>query len=97
MVAAGTGTFYGQAMTAGSIYTIAGGGPGGLGDGGPGTEAGLPIPQDLAVQGDGSLIIADLRRRQGADDRGLADGGAGQRSWPAPAYVSPGATAGAAW
>ena len=30
VVAAATGTFYGQAMTAGDISTIAGAGPGGL-------------------------------------------------------------------
>ena len=36
LVAASTGTFYGQAMTAGDIYTIAGNGTGGYsGDGGP--------------------------------------------------------------
>jgi hypothetical protein len=37
VLAATTGTFYGQAMTAGDLYTVAGGGAGGLGDGGPAT------------------------------------------------------------
>ena len=37
-----TGTFYGQAMTAGDIYTVAGNGTGGFsGDGGPATTAEL--------------------------------------------------------
>jgi hypothetical protein len=47
-------------MTAGDIYTIAGGGAGGLGDGGPATSAELSDPLGLAVRGDGSLVIADL-------------------------------------
>ena len=39
-VAASTGTFYGQAMTSGDIYTIAGNGTQGYaGDGGPATSA----------------------------------------------------------
>src|SRR5262249_37266809 len=42
VVAASTGTFYGQHMKAGDIYTIAGEGPPGFaGDGGPATKAWL--------------------------------------------------------
>lgn len=42
VVAVRTGTFYGQAMTAGDIYTVAGTGSSGpLGDGGPATAAQL--------------------------------------------------------
>ena len=59
MVAETTGTFYGQAMTAGDIYTVAGGGTGGLGDGGPATSAGLTGPWDVALDGPGNLVIAD--------------------------------------
>ena len=42
VAAASTGTFYGQAMTAGHIYTVAGNGKKGFaGDGGPATSAEL--------------------------------------------------------
>ena len=59
VVAASTGTFYGQPMTAGDIYTVAGGGTGGLGDGGPATSAQLGSVQSVAVDGAGNLVIAD--------------------------------------
>ena len=59
VVAAKTGTFYGQAMTAGDIYTVAGGGTSGLGDGGPATQADLRGPVDAVVDGAGNLVIAD--------------------------------------
>jgi len=60
VVAASTGTFYGQAMTAGHIYTVAGNGkPGFSGDGGPATRAKLDDPSGVAVDGAGNLVIAD--------------------------------------
>jgi trimeric autotransporter adhesin len=60
VVAASTGTFYGQAMTAGDIYTVAGTGTYGYsGDGGPATSAKLGYPQGVAVDGAGNLVIAD--------------------------------------
>jgi len=60
LVAAKTGTFYGQAMKAGDIYTIAGNGtPGFFGDGGPATSANLDIPSGVAVDGAGNVLIAD--------------------------------------
>jgi hypothetical protein len=59
VVAARTGTFYGQPMTAGDIYTVAGGGTGGLGDGGPATAATLNEPGGTALDGAGNLVIAD--------------------------------------
>ena len=57
VVAGGTGTFYGQAMTAGHIYTVAGGGTGG--DGGPATQASLDFPFGVALDRAGNLVIAD--------------------------------------
>jgi sugar lactone lactonase YvrE len=58
VVAASTGTFYGQAMTAGHIYTVAGGGSS-LGDGGTATSAELDAPDGVAVDGAGNLAICD--------------------------------------
>jgi hypothetical protein len=60
VVAAATGTFYGQAMTAGDIYTVAGDGAGGFaGDGGPAVKAELNYPHGVAVDSAGNLVIAD--------------------------------------
>jgi hypothetical protein len=52
------GTFYGQAMTAGDVYIVAGGGAT-LGDGGPATRALLSSPSAVAVSPTGSLLISD--------------------------------------
>jgi trimeric autotransporter adhesin len=60
VVAASTGTFYGRAMTAGDIYTVAGGGAH-LGDGGPATSARLLEPGNVSVDGAGNVLIADSR------------------------------------
>jgi hypothetical protein len=60
VVAASTGTFYGQAMTAGDIYTVAGNGTFGFsGDGGPATATELGSPAQTVVDGAGNLVIAD--------------------------------------
>jgi sugar lactone lactonase YvrE len=60
VVAAGTGEFYGQPMTAGDIYTVAGNGTMGFaGDGGPATAAALGIPEGVSVDPSGNLLIAD--------------------------------------
>jgi hypothetical protein len=60
VVADKTGTFYGQAMTAGDIYTVAGNGrPGFSGDGGPATRAEFHSPENVVVNAAGDLVIAD--------------------------------------
>jgi hypothetical protein len=66
LVAASTGTFYGQKMTAGDIYTIAGDGTygfSGKGNGGPALDAELAAPSAVAVDRSGNVVFAD----QGAD------------------------------
>jgi len=60
VVAESTTTFYGQAMTAGDIYTIAGTGTRGFsGDGGPGTGAEIAQAADVAPDGAGDVLICD--------------------------------------
>jgi hypothetical protein len=60
VAAASTGTFYGQPMTAGDIYTVAGTGqPGSIGDGGPATAARLDLPRTVMFDGAGNMVIAD--------------------------------------
>jgi hypothetical protein len=62
VVATSSGTFYGQAMTAGDIYSIAGGGTAGLGDGGPALAAELDGPEELAVAASGDVYVGDFYR-----------------------------------
>jgi len=60
VVAAGSGTFYGAAMTVGHIYRVAGSGaPSFSGDGGPALDAAMFWPVGVAVDGAGNLLIAD--------------------------------------
>jgi len=60
MIAAISGAFYGIAMIAGDIYTVAGNGSYGYGgDGGPATSAELRDPQGVSVDGAGNLLISD--------------------------------------
>jgi hypothetical protein len=64
MMPARTGTHYGRTMTAGDIYLVAGSGNGAYGqtgDGGPATKA-MIESQGLAVDGNGSLVLADVTR-----------------------------------
>jgi trimeric autotransporter adhesin len=66
VVAASTGMFCGQAMTAGDIYTVAGTGTAGFsGDGGPATSAELSGPAAVTVDGAGNLVIADTSNTVG--------------------------------
>ena len=65
VVAATTGSFYGQSMTAGDIYTVAGDGT--AGDAGNGTSAvgaELDQPTGVTVDANGNLVIADLGNNQ---------------------------------
>ena len=92
VAAARTGTFYGQEMTAGDIYTVAGDGQLGFsGDGGPATAADLSTPSGVAVDGAGNLVIADSgnsRVRVVADTPARSTGRRWPRGtftpWPAP-------------
>ena len=58
VIAERTGTFYGLAMTAGDIYTIAGGGAGG--NGGPAIDAQFTEVNGLAVDGSAGILVSDL-------------------------------------
>jgi trimeric autotransporter adhesin len=62
IVAVRSGTFYGVAMTAGHIYTIAGDGLSGLGDGGPPLRAMFVDPTGVAVAPSGAILILDSTR-----------------------------------
>ena len=63
VVAARTGTFYGQAMTTGHIYGIAGDGtPGFTGDGGPATSAEITFAA-LRLDSRGNLLIPTTASR----------------------------------
>ena len=59
VVAETTGTFYGQPMTAGDIYTVTGGGTSGLGDGGPATSAVVGEPEAAITDPAGDVLISD--------------------------------------
>jgi NHL repeat len=60
VIAAATGTFYGQKMTGGHIYTIAGASAAGFsGDGGPAVKAKLAGPAGVAADQHGNVLIAD--------------------------------------
>lgn len=60
VIAGTSGSFYGQAMAAGRIYTLAGTGtPGNGGDSGPGRFAQLNSPSGVAADVTGDLYLAD--------------------------------------
>lgn len=58
VVAVRAGTFYGQPMRAGDIYTIAGAGTAGLGDGGLAVQARLSAPTGIAITPSGAVLVA---------------------------------------
>jgi uncharacterized repeat protein (TIGR02543 family) len=60
VVAGGSGTYFGQTMTAGDIYTVAGDGIQGYNGGGiAATSAELYWPYDVALDHNGNLVVAD--------------------------------------
>ena len=64
VVAASTGTFYGQAMTANHIYTVAGNGTDIFsGDGGRATKAPLHEPHGVTADRAGNRVIAAISIR----------------------------------
>jgi len=64
-VAVKTGTFYGRAMKADDIYTVAGDGTFGFsGDGGPATKAELGTPAGVTTDNAGNLVIADTHNQR---------------------------------
>ncbi len=66
VVATHTGTFYGQPMTAGDIYTVAGDGARGFsGDGGPAVDAKISVPAGVTVDAAGNLVFVDSDTDEG--------------------------------
>lgn len=73
VIASSTGQFYGQSMTAGHVYAVAGqpsddrsSGP--LGDGGPATKANLFQAVGVTADQAGNLVIADSGQPQDCGD-----------------------------
>jgi hypothetical protein len=62
VVAVRSGAFYGQKMTAGHIYRLAGNRGGGLGDGGPAAGARVDNPFGVAIAPSGAILVADGTR-----------------------------------
>jgi trimeric autotransporter adhesin len=62
VVAAKSGTYYGVAMRAGDIYSIAGQGKAGLGNGGLALQARLNEPTGIAVAPSGAVLVLDVNR-----------------------------------
>jgi len=71
VVAAKTGMFYGQAMTAGDIYAVAGDGRQGVsGPGAVATQTALGDPVAVAVDANGNLVISESGFSSGGRVRG---------------------------
>jgi trimeric autotransporter adhesin len=62
VVAVKSGVFYGVAMKAGDIYTIAGAGSGGLGDNGPALRARFSYVTGVAIFPQGKIVVLDANR-----------------------------------
>ena len=90
VVAARPGTFYGQAMKAGNIYTIAGNGTYGYsGDGGPATSAELAMDRSRGGHGPAADSLRRSLEQRGAGGRG-SDGTSGPALKPGTSTPSPG-------
>ena len=61
VLAAHSGTFYGQQMTVGHLYSIAGGGSA-TGNGGPATGAALPFANWLAIDHNGNVLVSSASK-----------------------------------
>jgi len=59
VLAVRSGRFYGQSMTAGHIYRIAGSSAKSPGDGGPALKAAFVAPFGVSVDGNGNVVVAD--------------------------------------
>jgi len=59
VLAVRSGRFYGQSMTAGHIYRIAGSSAKGPGDGGPALRAAFVAALSVSVDGNGNVVVAD--------------------------------------
>ncbi|MNK94750.1 NHL repeat protein [compost metagenome] len=60
MVPRASGSYYGQAMTADRVYTVAGNGTLDFsGDGGPGDKAQFSIPSQIAIDVNGNVYLSD--------------------------------------
>jgi hypothetical protein len=79
VVAQSDGTFYGQAMTSGDIYTVAGNGVAGCGGNGrAATKAQLGFPQDVTINSAGDLLIGQV----GCHEIRMVTGGPSQPGTP---------------
>jgi hypothetical protein len=89
VVAVSTGTFYGVAMTAQDIYTVAGNGIRGYsGDGGPATSAEVFATDGVLVTSGGDLLFADPYSRVRAVTGGPTGPVAPTRARSGPGGVS---------
>jgi YD repeat-containing protein len=96
-MAAETGTQWGQSMTAGDIYTVAGsstGTAGDSGDGGAATSAKLGSPEGVALDSSGDLYIADSNDMQVQEVAKATGTQWGQSMTAADIYTIAGSSAG---
>jgi RHS repeat-associated protein len=96
-MAAETGTQWGQSMTTGDIYTVAGsatGTAGDSGDGGAGTSAKLGSPEGVTLDSSGDLYVADSNDMQVQEVAKASGTQWGQSMTAADIYTVAGSTSG---